>query len=76
MGDAFVKRMPHHQGIRALWETKWKFPVSICLGERFVAAGTKRGRDTNADSKVRSVRIVFIRFTMESLRISSQCLTT
>jgi hypothetical protein len=25
---AFEARMPHHDGIRALWETKWKFPVS------------------------------------------------
>jgi len=28
MGDeAFEARMPHHEGIKALWETKWKFPV-------------------------------------------------
>lgn len=52
MGEAFVKRMPHHQGIRALWETKWKLPVSIYLGDCCVAAGTKQGRDTNADLKV------------------------
>lgn len=25
--EAFEKRMPHHDGIKALWETKWKFPV-------------------------------------------------
>jgi hypothetical protein len=25
---AFEARMPHHDGIKALWETKWKFPVS------------------------------------------------
>ncbi len=25
--EAFAARMPHHDGIRALWETKWKFPV-------------------------------------------------
>ena len=29
MGEAFAKRMPHHQGMKELWETKWKFPVSI-----------------------------------------------
>lgn len=26
--EAFEARMPHHDGIKALWETKWKFPVS------------------------------------------------
>lgn len=26
--EAFEARMPHHDGIRALWETKWKFPCS------------------------------------------------
>ncbi|CZT13746.1 probable yellowish-green 1 protein [Rhynchosporium graminicola] len=29
MGDAFEKKMPHHEGIKQLWETKWKFPCSI-----------------------------------------------
>ncbi|KAK3354478.1 Alpha/Beta hydrolase protein [Neurospora tetraspora] len=32
MGDeAFEARMPHHDGIKALWETKWKFPCSKSL---------------------------------------------
>lgn len=26
--EAFERRMPHHDGIEALWETKWKFPCS------------------------------------------------
>jgi hypothetical protein len=26
--EAFEQRMPHHDGIQALWETKWKFAVS------------------------------------------------
>ncbi|KAL8383717.1 hypothetical protein RB595_010767 [Gaeumannomyces hyphopodioides] len=26
--EAFERRMPHHDGIKALWETKWKFPCS------------------------------------------------
>ena len=26
--EAFARRMPHHDGIRALWETKWKFPCT------------------------------------------------
>lgn len=29
--DAFEATMPHHEGIRALWETKWKFPCSKSL---------------------------------------------
>ncbi|KAH7018253.1 Alpha/Beta hydrolase protein [Microdochium trichocladiopsis] len=29
MGEkAFKTSMPHHQGIKALWETKWKFPCT------------------------------------------------
>jgi len=28
IGDKFKSRMPHHEGIKALWETKWKLPVS------------------------------------------------
>ncbi|EPE36442.1 alpha/beta-Hydrolase [Glarea lozoyensis ATCC 20868] len=28
LGDKFEARMPHHDGIKALWETKWKFPCS------------------------------------------------
>lgn len=26
--EAFERRMPHHDGIKALWETKWKFPCT------------------------------------------------
>ncbi|KAK4117661.1 alpha/beta-hydrolase [Canariomyces notabilis] len=26
--EAFEARMPHHNGIKALWETKWKFPCT------------------------------------------------
>lgn len=26
--EAFNGRMPHHDGIKALWETKWKFPCT------------------------------------------------
>jgi hypothetical protein len=29
--QAFEARMPHHDGIKALWETKWKFPVGLAL---------------------------------------------
>ncbi|KAK3364446.1 Alpha/Beta hydrolase protein [Lasiosphaeria hispida] len=28
---AYEARMPHHDGIKALWETKWKFPCSISV---------------------------------------------
>lgn len=27
LGDRFVAKFPHHEGVKALWETKWKFPV-------------------------------------------------
>ena len=27
MGEKFDQVMPHHSGIKELWETKWKFPV-------------------------------------------------
>ncbi len=26
--EAYERKMPHHEGIKQLWETKWKFPVS------------------------------------------------
>ncbi|KAL2147393.1 hypothetical protein VTI28DRAFT_9857 [Corynascus sepedonium] len=26
--EAFERRMPHHDGIKALWETKWKLPCT------------------------------------------------
>ncbi|EFX04961.1 pigment biosynthesis protein yellowish-green 1 [Grosmannia clavigera kw1407] len=29
--EAFEGRMPHHNGIKALWETKWRFPCSISV---------------------------------------------
>lgn len=29
LGEAFTKRAKHHESIKALWETKWKFPCSI-----------------------------------------------
>ncbi|KAI1276343.1 Alpha/Beta hydrolase protein [Xylaria sp. FL0933] len=29
--EAFERRMPHHDGIQALWETKWRFPCSKSL---------------------------------------------
>lgn len=29
--QAFNQRMPHHDGIRALWETKWRFPCTKAL---------------------------------------------
>jgi hypothetical protein len=32
--EAFERRMPHHEGIKALWETKWKFPVSLAGNSR------------------------------------------
>ncbi|KAK3396173.1 Alpha/Beta hydrolase protein [Sordaria brevicollis] len=29
--EAFQAKMPHHEGIKALWETKWKFPCTKSL---------------------------------------------
>jgi hypothetical protein len=29
--EAFERKMPHHEGIKALWETKWRFPCSKSL---------------------------------------------
>lgn len=29
IGDRIYKLAPHHESIKALWETKWKFPVSL-----------------------------------------------
>jgi len=26
--EAFERKMPHHEGMKALWETKWKFPCT------------------------------------------------
>ncbi|CAG8975523.1 hypothetical protein HYALB_00012238 [Hymenoscyphus albidus] len=28
LGEKFDARMPHHNGIKELWETKWKFPCT------------------------------------------------
>lgn len=27
--EAFERRMEHHDGIKQLWETKWRFPVRL-----------------------------------------------
>jgi len=27
--EAYEKKMVHHEGIKQLWESKWKFPVSF-----------------------------------------------
>lgn len=29
LGDKFAAKMAHHQGIQALWESKWRFPCTI-----------------------------------------------
>ncbi|KAF7943023.1 hypothetical protein EAE96_010969 [Botrytis aclada] len=28
LGDKFEAKLPHHEGAKALWETKWKFPCT------------------------------------------------
>lgn len=64
LGDKFEARMPHHQGIKELWETKWKFPVGI----------QKNVYKTN--TYIPSVLKVCIHFTMENMRTSLPCLNT
>lgn len=40
LGEAFEVRSPHHESIKALWETKWRFPVGIPVSwSRFEMAG-------------------------------------
>lgn len=42
--EAFEGIMPHHGGIQALWETKWKAPVSLdTFGFLFPSAHTQGG---------------------------------
>ncbi|KAK5330091.1 hypothetical protein LTR93_001680 [Exophiala xenobiotica] len=31
LGDKFHERYPHLSGVKALWETKWKFPCSLSV---------------------------------------------
>ncbi|PQE29039.1 pigment biosynthesis Ayg1 protein [Rutstroemia sp. NJR-2017a BBW] len=31
LGDKFEAKLPHHEGSKALWETKWKFPCTKSL---------------------------------------------
>ncbi|EKD12710.1 uncharacterized protein L3040_006859 [Drepanopeziza brunnea f. sp. 'multigermtubi'] len=31
MGDAYDRKMVHHEGIKQLWESKWKFPCSMSV---------------------------------------------
>jgi hypothetical protein len=60
LGDEFDARMPHHDGIKALWETKWEVPVILPVKNR--TAGLTFG----------SVRKVCILFMMATLKTSSQ----
>ena len=44
--EAFEGVMPHHSGMRALWETKWKLPVGFCFprgGEAVLTDVSARG---------------------------------
>lgn len=67
LGSKFEQRMPHHNGIKELWETKWKFPVqslhyagAICYTDPLTSYG--------------SARKVFIHSTMGNTRILNQYL--
>lgn len=46
--EAFERRMPHHDSIEALWETKWKFPVSSQCSEASVLL-LERGKRHDQD---------------------------
>jgi hypothetical protein len=62
--EAYERKMVHHQGIKQLWESKWKFPVSFSRGGVL--------KSERADD-VGSAQSQYIRSMMESLRISSLC---
>lgn len=36
LGEAFAIRSKHHESIKALWETKWRFPVLMILPSNIV----------------------------------------
>jgi hypothetical protein len=42
--EEFVKRMPHHNGIEALWVTRWKQPVSSFAAIVGIVRGGRRFR--------------------------------
>jgi hypothetical protein len=33
--EAYEKKLPHHEGMKQLWETKWRFPVCAILETQF-----------------------------------------
>lgn len=59
--EAYQKKMPHHEGMKQLWETKWRFPVCTISGNpSFVS-------DWN------SAQSAYTHSMMENLKISSLC---
>jgi hypothetical protein len=61
--ETYERKMVHHQGIKQLWESKWKFPVSCSRGGVL--------KIERADG-VGSAQFQYIPSMMESLRILSQ----
>jgi hypothetical protein len=81
--EAFERRMPHHDGIKALWETKWKFPVSTEPRRplsRESSTTTTRGRVAvelpilvmDIERGICSVPRAYIRSTMANSKTLSQ----
>lgn len=72
LGDKFEQKMPHHAGIKALWETKWKFPVRFLLGFR-----SRPGHQTTPRlTRFNSARKVYIRSTMANTKTLNRYLSS
>ncbi len=68
--EAYEKKMVHHEGIKQLWESKWKFPVGLHSKER------NRKKRKELTSFTHSVRFQCIHFMMENSRILNLCFRT
>lgn len=36
LGEKFYETYPHQSGVKALWESKWKFPVGMKLPQQSI----------------------------------------
>lgn len=77
---AFESRMPHHESIKALWETKWKFPVGFHVLRRLLSR-KRRMREEFARTELitdelSSVLRVCTHFTTGISKISRVFLST
>lgn len=68
LGEAFGRRAKHHEGIKALWETKWEFPVSYTEGSCCLAGvGIDSARSASTHSTTVN-SVILSRFLNTSLR--------